>query len=55
MVDIHSGIRGAFPSACLVLIGLYFATHGAGRFSLDRVLESRLAGHEGRSTNPTTG
>lgn len=44
MVDIHSGIRGAFPSACLVLIGLYLATHGPGRFSLDRVIESRLAG-----------
>lgn len=36
MVDVAGGIRGMFPSACLVLIGLYLATHGAGRFSLDR-------------------
>ena len=35
MVDQHAGIRGSFPSACLVFIGLYLATHGAGRFSLD--------------------
>jgi putative oxidoreductase len=42
MVDIHGGIRGAFPSACLVLIGIYLATNGAGRFSVDRILESRL-------------
>ncbi|HLT89464.1 MAG TPA: DoxX family protein [Woeseiaceae bacterium] len=40
MVDIHGGIRTAFPSACLVAIGLYLATHGAGRFSVDRLLES---------------
>lgn len=38
MVDVAGGIRGMFPSACLVLIGLYLATHGAGRFSLDRRL-----------------
>lgn len=36
MVDVAGGIRGMFPSACLVVIGLYLATHGAGRFSLDR-------------------
>lgn len=36
MVDAAGGIRGMFPSTCLVLIGLYLATHGAGRFSLDR-------------------
>src|SRR5690242_15375995 len=35
MVDHHGGMRGIFPSACLVLIGLYLATHGAGRFSVD--------------------
>jgi putative oxidoreductase len=35
MVDMHQGIRGAFPSACLVLIGLYLATHGPGRFAVD--------------------
>lgn len=41
MVDIQGGIRGAFPSACLVLIGIYLATNGGGRFSLDRLLQSR--------------
>jgi putative oxidoreductase len=35
MVDRYSGLRGAFPSLCLVLIGLYLATYGAGRYSLD--------------------
>jgi putative oxidoreductase len=35
MVDYQGGIRGAFPSACLVLIGLYLATHGPGRFALE--------------------
>lgn len=43
MVDVHGGIRGAFPSACLVVIGLYLAANGAGRFSLDHWLEARLA------------
>jgi len=41
MVDRFAGVRGAFPSLCLVLIGVYLATRGAGRFSLDRVLERR--------------
>jgi putative oxidoreductase len=41
MVDIQGGIRGAFPATCLVLIGIYLATNGAGRFSVDRMLESR--------------
>jgi putative oxidoreductase len=40
MVDRFLGLRGTFPSACLVLIGLYLATHGAGRFSLDAVLRA---------------
>jgi putative oxidoreductase len=35
MVDRFAGLRGAFASICLVLIGLYLATQGAGRFSLD--------------------
>ena len=39
MVDYHSGIRGSFPAACLVFIGLYLATYGAGRFSLDQQLD----------------
>jgi putative oxidoreductase len=41
MVDHHAGWRGSFPSMCLVLIGLYLATRGAGRFSVDRVLFRR--------------
>lgn len=42
MVDRFQGIRGTFPAACLVVIGIYLATRGAGRYSLDRVIESRL-------------
>ncbi|HEX7028745.1 MAG TPA: DoxX family protein [Gammaproteobacteria bacterium] len=41
MVDAAGGIRASFPSACLIVIGIYLALHGAGRFSLDYVLESR--------------
>jgi putative oxidoreductase len=41
MVDAHGGIRAAFPAACLVLIGLYLATHGPGRYSLDHFFKSR--------------
>jgi putative oxidoreductase len=40
MVDHHGGMRGIFPSGCLVAIGLYLATHGAGRFSLDAALRA---------------
>jgi putative oxidoreductase len=39
MVDRFAGLRGAFSAACLVLIGLYLATRGAGRFGLDAVLQ----------------
>src|SRR4030095_5388209 len=35
MVDYQGGMRGIFPSGCLIVMGLYLATHGAGRFSLD--------------------
>lgn len=38
MVDMHGGIRASFPSACLVVIGLYLACRGAGRISLDHAL-----------------
>ena len=38
MVDSAGGVRGVFPSGCLVFIGLYLATHGAGRFSIDAAL-----------------
>lgn len=41
MVDRLGGFRGAFPALSLVLIGLYLATHGAGRFSVDAWLERR--------------
>ena len=35
MVDRFAGIRGAFPSASLVAIGLLLATLGPGRYGLD--------------------
>ncbi len=38
MVDAHGGIRASFPSACLVVIGLYLACRGAGRISVDHAL-----------------
>ncbi|HEY8571638.1 DoxX family protein [Phenylobacterium sp.] len=41
MVDHHAGLRASFPAMCLVLIGLYLAARGAGRFSLDAVLFNR--------------
>jgi len=40
MVDYAGGMRGIFPSGCLVVIGLYLGTHGAGRFSLDAALRA---------------
>lgn len=40
MVDRFGGMRGVFPSGCLVAIGLYLATHGAGRFSVDAALRA---------------
>lgn len=43
MVDAQGGIRASFPSACLVAIGLYLAAHGAGRFGLDRLIETSTA------------
>lgn len=41
MVDHLQGWRGSFGSMCLVAIGLVLATHGPGRFSVDRLLERR--------------
>lgn len=38
MVDHLQGWRGSFGSMCLVAIGLVLATHGPGRFSVDRLL-----------------
>ena len=40
MVDRFGGMRGIFPSGCLIVIGLYLATHGAGRLSLDASLKA---------------
>jgi putative oxidoreductase len=40
MVDHHGGMRGIFPSGCLVVIGLYLATHGAGRYSVDAAMRA---------------
>jgi putative oxidoreductase len=41
MVDHLGGVRASFPSACLVVIGLYLATHGAGRLATDSLLARR--------------
>jgi putative oxidoreductase len=38
MVDHHGGLRATFPSGCLVAFGLYLATHGAGRLSIDHLV-----------------
>jgi len=43
MVDRFAGLRGSFASACLIAIGLYLATRGAGRFSVDSLLARRSA------------
>ena len=40
MVDRFGGMRETFPSGCLVFIGLYLATHGAGRLSVDAALKA---------------
>lgn len=36
MVHWNESFRGWWPAIVLVFIGLHFATHGAGRFSLDQ-------------------
>lgn len=40
MVDHLQGWRGSFGSMCLIAIGLVLATHGPGKWSLDRLLWS---------------
>jgi putative oxidoreductase len=40
MVDHAGGMRGIFPSGCLVVIGFYLATYGAGRYSFDTALKA---------------
>jgi len=39
-LDHAGGMRGIFPNGCLVFIGLYLGTHGAGRFSIDAALRA---------------
>ena len=39
MVDRHGGLRGSLASGLLVLMGLYWATYGPGRWSLDAALQ----------------
>ncbi len=41
MVDRLGGARGMWPAGALVLIGLWLAAHGGGRFALDAVLARR--------------
>jgi putative oxidoreductase len=43
MVDRFGGIRASFASACLIVIGLYLATHGPGRFAVDWFVQRRAA------------
>jgi len=38
MVDAQGGFRQAFPAAMLIMFGLYMASRGAGRYSIDAVL-----------------
>jgi uncharacterized membrane protein YphA (DoxX/SURF4 family) len=40
IVDRFSGMRETFFSGCLVVIGLFLATYGAGRFSVDAALKA---------------
>lgn len=40
MVDGQGGMRAVFPSGCLVFIGLYLATYGAGRLSIDAAMRA---------------
>lgn len=44
MVDLEAGLRAAFPAAMLSIIGLYYATRGAGPFSLDAMIRGRRDG-----------
>jgi putative oxidoreductase len=39
-LDHVGGMRGIFPSGCLVVMVLYLGTHGAGRFSVDAALRA---------------
>jgi putative oxidoreductase len=51
MVDRFEGMRGVFPSGFLVGIGLYLATYGAGRISIDSALRANeIPRHNGGVT-----
>jgi putative oxidoreductase len=39
-IDRFNGMGGTFHSGCMVFVGLYLATHGAGRFSVDEALKA---------------
>ncbi len=41
-MDSHMGIRASFPFAVLIAIGVYLATHGAGRISVDQKLFNQV-------------
>lgn len=41
MVHWHQDLRGWWPAAVLIVIGLVMATHGAGRYSVDERLRMR--------------
>lgn len=41
MVDRLAGIRGSFPAAALVVIGLHLATAGPGRIAVDALFGGR--------------
>lgn len=43
MAERFAGLRGAFPTICLIAIGVFLALHGAGRFGLDTLLESNAS------------
>jgi len=40
LVDRFGGPRMMFPAGCLVVIGFFLATHGAGRLSFDAALRA---------------
>lgn len=51
MVDGHGGLRGSLASGLLLLMGLYWATRGGGRYAIDALLERRWRG-QGASSPP---
>ena len=46
------GARGSLASGLLVLMGLYWGTYGAGRYSMDALLERRVHGGRTRPLTP---